>query len=1018
MSEDIKNRKSEADRAYTENYGIPPLKFKTHNDPDPHGKPRVYFCCHPDDFKLYFEEISEDILKYSDCAVYYCENGENLHFEIEERQSELKGMQLFVIPITTNLLTKPNIAVDKELSFAISEKIPVLPIMLERGLEDELYERKFKDLQYLDKNNKDATAIPFDEKLKKYLEGVLVGEELAEKVRAAFDAYIFLSYRKKDRRYAQELMKLIHKNDFCRDIAIWYDEFLVPGEGFNEAIQKALEKSKLFTLLVTPNLVNEKNYVMNNEYPMARDAGKKILPAKALDVDEKKLKAKFPGVPECIDIHKEKELSDALLSSLRNIVLLENDSNPQHNFFIGLAYLNGIDVEVNRERALKLITASAEAELPEAMEKLVSMYNSGEGVERDYEKAVEWQKKLAEFYESQYRKSGNWFDSKNTIYAYWHLGNFQYALRKLNDAEISYTKARRFSSEPPGTDESDELDETKKIKIVMQIFWDNTYSNYLSISLRNLGNIAQMRGNLSKAREYYMESLDLDRQLVKEDDEAAFRRSLADSLSSIGYIASAEGNLSKARKYYNESLEIRRQLAKETNTVQARWDWAGNLNNLGNIANAEGKLPEAREYYTESLEIFRQLEQETHTVEALRNLSICLNNLGNIANAEGKIPEAREYYTESLEIARQLAQETHTVDVRRNLSISLNKLGDIAQAEGKLPKARKYYAESLEIRRQLAQETHTVEARRDLAASLNEFGNTAEAEGNLLGAREFYTESFEIFRQLAEETHTVKARSDLSVILNNLGNITKAEGKIPEAREFFTESLEIRRQLVEETNTVQARRDLALSLNKLEDLAETEGNLSEAREYYTESLEIRRQLAEETNTVEARRDLAGSLNNLGRVAEAEGKVPEAREYYVENFNITQKLVNEMHKLEDYCDLANSLTKLANLERAAKNWSFSDEYFYKASEPDIKIMKIVRKEHHIDYNTAAIIFYNVAMTSHGFIKKAFLKKALKTWKKRTKISPYDPETKQYMEIAENELALLHKSRKKAKKNKHS
>ena len=167
MSEDISNRKNEADRAYTENYGMPPLKFKTHNNPDPHGKPRVYFCCHPDDFKLYFEEISEDILKYSDCAVYYCENGENLHFEIEERQSELKGMQLFVIPLTTNLLTKPNIAVDRELSFAISEKIPVLPIILESSLKDELYKRKFEDLQYLDKNNKDATAIPFDEKLKK-----------------------------------------------------------------------------------------------------------------------------------------------------------------------------------------------------------------------------------------------------------------------------------------------------------------------------------------------------------------------------------------------------------------------------------------------------------------------------------------------------------------------------------------------------------------------------------------------------------------------------------------------------------------------------------------------------------------------------------------------------------------------------------------------------------------------------------------------------------------------------------
>lgn len=74
-------------------------------------------------------------------------------------------------------------------------------------------------------------------------------------------------------------MRLIHENDFCRNIAIWYDEYLTPGENFNNAIAKALQKSELFTLVVTPNLVNEPNYVMEHEYPAARDSGKPILPA-------------------------------------------------------------------------------------------------------------------------------------------------------------------------------------------------------------------------------------------------------------------------------------------------------------------------------------------------------------------------------------------------------------------------------------------------------------------------------------------------------------------------------------------------------------------------------------------------------------------------------------------------------------------------------------------------------------------------------------------------------------------
>ena len=83
-------------------------------------------------------------------------------------------------------------------------------------------------------------------------------------------------------------MKLIHKNPQCRDIAIWYDEFLTPGESFNQEIEKALEKSELFTLLVTPNLINEENYIHSVEYPMAQSAKKQILPVEMehLDMEE------------------------------------------------------------------------------------------------------------------------------------------------------------------------------------------------------------------------------------------------------------------------------------------------------------------------------------------------------------------------------------------------------------------------------------------------------------------------------------------------------------------------------------------------------------------------------------------------------------------------------------------------------------------------------------------------------------------------------------------------------------
>jgi hypothetical protein len=114
---------------------------------------------------------------------------------------------------------------DEDIPYAKTHNIPILPLMMECDIED-LYssENKFGELQYLNPNSNNLTEISYAEKLKKYLDSILISDELVKRVRAAFDAYIFLSYRKKDRKYANELMRLIHSNPECRDIAIWFDD--------------------------------------------------------------------------------------------------------------------------------------------------------------------------------------------------------------------------------------------------------------------------------------------------------------------------------------------------------------------------------------------------------------------------------------------------------------------------------------------------------------------------------------------------------------------------------------------------------------------------------------------------------------------------------------------------------------------------------------------------------------------------------------------------------------------------
>ena len=48
------------------------LQYKTRGMSEPKGKPKVYFSCHPEDFELYFEPISKELL-----AIEADDHGEN-----------------------------------------------------------------------------------------------------------------------------------------------------------------------------------------------------------------------------------------------------------------------------------------------------------------------------------------------------------------------------------------------------------------------------------------------------------------------------------------------------------------------------------------------------------------------------------------------------------------------------------------------------------------------------------------------------------------------------------------------------------------------------------------------------------------------------------------------------------------------------------------------------------------------------------------------------------------------------
>ncbi|MBQ2218289.1 MAG: tetratricopeptide repeat protein [Firmicutes bacterium] len=720
-------------------------------------------------------------------------------------------MQLFVMPVTTKLLTAPNRAMDVEFPFALQQHIPVLPLMMEQGLDD-VFSRRFGDLQYLDPNNTDGTKRSFDEVLSAYIRSTLVSDELAKKVRAAFDAYIFLSYRKKDRKMAQDLMRLIHQNPLCRDIAIWYDEFLTPGEDFNQAIEEMLGKSDLFALAVTPNLVNEPNYVMTTEYPAALAQKKPVLPVEMAQTDRSALKEHYEALPPVVQAEDGESLREALLEKLKVLAITANDADPQHNFLIGLAYLDGIDVEVNSSRALELISGAAEAGVPEAMQQLVAMYETGKGVARDYRQGIEWRRNHVSVLREDFKKDSEGKTVDLLLHALLELGDAQFNISCLDEAKMAY-------------------DEMQSIAARLMDNGDVRYRRDLATSFDKLGNVAKAKGQMSEAREHYEKSLTIREQIAKEDESNSSCRELAVSYDELGSLAMTMGKRIEAKRYYEKGLSIRERLAENMQTVEALNDLAVSYCNLGDAQKSWGILGEAQMYYQKALDIDMKLAEETGTEQSRRNLALTYYKMGKVMMARQIWSYTREYYEKGFAISKKLAEETGTIKSRRLLAFYYNGLGIIAEEQKDLSRAQDYYEKSLTLRKELAEETGTIGCRRDLSVGYNNLGLFIEVHGDLSVAELYYEKHLAICEELAKEDGSARSRQDLASCYEYLGDKAWTRNDVETAETYFKDCLEVRKKLAKDTDMLEYRHDLGRIFGKLAEVAKAKGDQSAAEEY-------------------------------------------------------------------------------------------------------------------------------------------------------------------------------------------
>lgn len=262
-------------------------------------KKGILLSVHPADRYLYLELIKNTVLNMGDYAVYYAP------FPMDGIFPDFSHISLVIMAVTEKYLVWQNSGFSSEAIPATQKSIPVLPLMMEKGLSN-LFNTRCGKLQYVDCT--DPEQIP--KKLQKHLPHALDGHN--DRQSEGVLRRVFISYRKRDIDYLNRLSGAITAHPQSKHVCLWYDTGLLPGENYSDAILDALNTCDLYVLLVTPSLLEEGNYVYRVEYPLAVQKGKPIVAVEMQKTDKTRLLQMYPSLPKCIT---EKQV-DALFARL------------------------------------------------------------------------------------------------------------------------------------------------------------------------------------------------------------------------------------------------------------------------------------------------------------------------------------------------------------------------------------------------------------------------------------------------------------------------------------------------------------------------------------------------------------------------------------------------------------------------------------------------------------------------------------------------------------------------------
>ncbi|MEU1010976.1 tetratricopeptide repeat protein [Streptomyces sp. NPDC005890] len=270
---------------------------------------------------------------------------------------------------------------------------------------------------------------------------------------------------------------------------------------------------------------------------------------------------------------------------------------------------------------------------------------------------------------------------------------------------------------------------------------------HLATTYHLLGRVAENRGRLEEAEDWYGQSLTVNKNLNN-------RPGMASTYHHVGRVAELRGRLAEAEDWYRQSLTINKNLNNQP-------AMAISYHHLGTVAQARGRLDEAEEWYRQSLA----------ADEALGNrpgMATGYHQLGRVAELRGRLKEAEDWFRRSLIIREGLGD-------RPGMATVYHQLGNVAYLRERLDEAEEWYRQSVNISENFGNLPV-------VANTSHQLGMVAQDRGRLAEAENWYRQSLTINKNLNNQPA-------MAISYHHLGTVAQARGRLDEAEEWYRQSL-------------------------------------------------------------------------------------------------------------------------------------------------------------------------------------------------------------------------------------